>query len=639
MNTTLPAFFNQCVARFSGNIFLWENKGAGYEGMTYSAVQQRVNSLTAGLIHAGIKRGDRLALLSESRNDWVVSELGILCAGAVNVPLSVRMNEPEEIRFRIVHSGACMVIVSANQLPKVRDIRSSLPDVVKIIVLDQVDDLKDDELYIENLIADGETLLARQSLMVSERMAGIQPDDPANISYTSGTTSDPKGIILTHRNFVVNVHQAYSLMDISEDFVTLLILPWDHAFAHTAGIYCFMGKGASIASVQIGKTMMETLKNLPKNIREIGPHLLFTVPAIAKNFRKNIEKGISDKGAFTMNLFSIGLRITELYNGSGFDRGRSWKIFLKPMIFLFDRMIFAKVRAGFGGRLQFFIGGGALLDIELQRFFYAIGIPMLQGYGLTEASPLISANALHSHKLGSSGMIVKDMELKICDENGTTMAQGAKGEIVIRGGNVMAGYWKNPEATLESLKNGWLHTGDMGYVDPDGFLYVLGRFKSLLIADDGEKYSPEGMEEIMMTQSPFIDQCMLYNNQNPYTVILVHPNRERLLGYLRDKKVAPESDAGVGLALEKIAQELSEYRTGGKYGELFPQRWLPAAIGVLSEGFTEENHLLNFQLKTVRGKVVERYAGLIARLYTPAGKNVLHPENRESMKQLLSGHR
>jgi long-chain acyl-CoA synthetase len=400
-----------------------------------------------------------------------------------------------------------------------------------------------------------------------------------------------------------------------------------------------MGKGASIASVQIGKTMMETLKNLPKNIREIGPHLLFTVPAIAKNFRKNIEKGISDKGAFTMNLFSIGLRITELYNGSGFDRGRSWKIFLKPMIFLFDRMIFAKVRAGFGGRLQFFIGGGALLDIELQRFFYAIGIPMLQGYGLTEASPLISANALHSHKLGSSGMIVKDMELKICDENGTTMAQGAKGEIVIRGGNVMAGYWKNPEATLESLKNGWLHTGDMGYVDPDGFLYVLGRFKSLLIADDGEKYSPEGMEEIMMTQSPFIDQCMLYNNQNPYTVILVHPNRERLLGYLRDKKVAPESDAGVGLALEKIAQELSEYRTGGKYGELFPQRWLPAAIGVLSEGFTEENHLLNFQLKTVRGKVVERYAGLIARLYTPAGKNVLHPENRESMKQLLSGHR
>ncbi len=182
------------------------------------------------------------------------------------------------------------------------------------------------------------------------------------------------------------------------------------------------------------------------------------------------------------------------------------------------------MREAFGGKLKFFIGGGALLDNELQRFFYAIGIPVYQGYGLTEAAPVISANCPEAVKFGSSGKLVKYLDVKICDSDGNTLAPGEKGEIVVRGDNVMKGYWKNQKATEEVLKNGWLHTGDMGYFSPDGFIYVLGRFKSLLIGNDGEKFSPEGIEEAIVEQSAFIDQVMLYNNQDPYTVGMIVPN-------------------------------------------------------------------------------------------------------------------
>ena len=198
-----------------------------------------------------------------------------------------------------------------------------------------------------------------------------------------------------------------------------------------------------------------------------------------------------------------------------------------------------------GGNMDFFIGGAALLDIELQRFFYAIGIPMYQGYGLTEASPMISINSPERHKMGASGNIPENLEVKICNDEGAELPLGEKGEIVIRGENVMKGYWKNEEATASTIRDGWLYTGDMGYLDADGFLYVLGRYKSLLIADDGEKYSPEGIEEAFTDQSEYVEQCLLHNNQNPYTVALVHPNADALKRFLKSKGLAPDSKEGI----------------------------------------------------------------------------------------------
>ncbi len=199
----------------------------------------------------------------------------------------------------------------------------------------------------------------------------------------------------------------------------------------------------------------------------------------------------------------------------------------------------------------------------------------------------------------------------------------------------MKGYWKNAEATAETIQNDWLFTGDMGYMDKDGFLHVLGRYKSLLIADDGEKYSPEGIEETLTDQSEYIEQCILHNNQNPFTICLLHPNAEALKRYLRDKGVDPTSDEGVEAAIGIIDAEIREYRSKGKYGDMYPQRWIPATSGILAEGFTIENKLMNPTYKIIRPKVTEHYAELLGYLYTPEAKNILNARNREQMKILL----
>jgi long-chain acyl-CoA synthetase len=415
-----------------------------------------------------------------------------------------------------------------------------------------------------------------------------------------------------------------------------LFLPWDHSFAHTGGLFMVMGVGASIAALEMGKSSIETRKNISKNIPEVKPDLMFSVPTIAKNFRNNIESGVRAKGNFTYSLFKTGLNIAYKYNGIGWDKGKGFKALLKPLYALFDAVIFKKVRNAMGGNMKFFIGGAALLDIELQRFFYAIGIPIYQAYGLTEASPIISINSPKKHKLGSSGIIPENLEIRICNDEGSELPLGEKGEIVIRGENVMKGYWRNEEATAETIRDGWLFTGDMGYMDSDGFLYVLGRYKSLLIADDGEKYSPEGIEEAFTDQSEYIDQCLLHNNQNPYTVALVHPDLDALKRFLKNQGLAPDSDEGVHACLNLVDSEIREYRSQGKFGDMFPQRWIPANIGILEEGFTVENKLMNPSYKVIRPKVEEKYVALFEFLYTPASRNVLNPRNEEAMKALLA---
>jgi long-chain acyl-CoA synthetase len=277
--------------------------------------------------------------------------------------------------------------------------------------------------------------------------------------------------------------------------------------------------------------------------------------------------------------------------------------------------------------LEFFIGGGALLDIELQRFFYAIGIPMFQGYGLTEAAPIISANVPARHKLGSSGSIVTNLDIKICDFEGNSLPIGEKGEIVIKGENVMAGYWKNEQATKEVIKDGWLNTGDLGYLDEDGFLFVLGRSKSLLIGNDGEKYSPEGIEESLTENSPFFDQVMLYNNQSPYTIALIVPNKDSILNWFAENNLSHHDLEGQKAILQVIESEIVKYKSGGIYSGKYSERWIPSAIALLGEPFSEQNKFLNSTLKMVRGKITEFYQTRIDFLFTPEGKEIVNRQN------------
>lgn len=493
MKKTIIDLFEASVEKYGGKTFLLEKRHHKFEPTTYAETKELALEVGAGLASIGIRPKDKVAILAEGSNAWIISELGLFYAGAISVPLSVKLEESNDLLFRLRHAEVKALFVSKYQLPKIRRIRAELPQVEHIIVFGHIP-LETGETAYGTLRRLGRDYLSKHKEEFLKIGQAIENDDYATITYTSGTTADPKGVVLTHRNYTANVEQSLSRIDIPSHYRTLIILPLDHCFAHVVGFYIMIACGASVATVQIGKTPMETLKNIPLNIHEVQPHFLLSVPALAKNFRKNIESSIRAKGPFVERLFRMALKVDYAYNCDGYSKGHGWRFLLKPLVALFDVVLFRKVREAFGGCMKFFIGGGALLDAEMQRFFYAIGIPMFQGYGLSEATPVISTNSpkYHWHRFGSSGKILIPLELKIVDERGRELPRGEKGEIIIRGENVMAGYWKNPEATAEAIRDGWLHTGDMGYVSQDEFLYVLGRFKSLLIASDGEKYSPRG---------------------------------------------------------------------------------------------------------------------------------------------------
>ncbi len=631
---TLIDFVEKYTAEYAQHVFLREKIGDVWTETTYAQVREQAHLIGAGLMALGMQKGEKTALLSHGRNLWVTGELGILYAGGVNVPLSIKLGEKSDLIFRIQHSDSHYIMVSEQQLPKIRGILPDCPQVKYVIVLDKLDKYEEKEMGIDEVIQKGADFLKEHAKEFEERYKSVHPDDYANISYTSGTTADPKGILLTHRNYTANVEQARSIIGVDPDDVMLIILPLDHCFAHVAGFYTMMSYCGSIATVPVGKTPMATLKNIPIAIQEVRPMVMLSVPALARNFRKNIESGIRAKGKLVEKLYKFALNNAIQYYKEYWNKGTEggWRL---PLVKLFDSIIFKNVRKGFGGRMKFFVGGGALLDIELQRYFNAVGMPMFQGYGLSEATPIICANSEGHAIFGSSGRIVSDLELKICDEEGKVVKDGERGEIVIKGENVMAGYWKNPESTAKTIVDGWLHTGDMGYVTQKhpGYLWVVGRFKSLLISADGEKYSPEGFEDGLTDSSEFVEQVVLHNNQDLYTIALIVPNKDALMEYVKSKGGDPTTLEGKQAMLQKIQDEIDEYKAGGKHFGEFPESWLPAAIAVLPEAFTEQNHLVNSTMKIVRGKVEEYFKDRIEYAYTPEGKQLFNPKNINAFEQ------
>lgn len=629
--TTIIDFVEKYTHEYSELTFLREKVNGVWTETSFRETREEAYKIGAGLYQLGLKKGDKVSLLSQGRNLWITSELGILYAGGVNVPLSIKLTESTDLLFRIQHSDSRYVIVSEQQLPKIRKIIADCPKVEKIIVLDPLETYEENEMPISEIIAMGEAYLKDHADDFRALYESVGPDDYANISYTSGTTADPKGILLTHRNYTANVEQGASVISCEKGDVMLIILPLDHCFAHVAGFYTMMSYGGSIATVPVGKTAIATLKNIPIAIKEVRPMIMLSVPALARNFRKSIETSIKAKGKTVERLYEFALNNAIKYNKEYWNRG-GWQAWRWPLVKLFDKIIFKAVREGFGGRMKFFVGGGALLDIELQRYFCAVGMPMFQGYGLSEATPIICANSMSHAIFGSSGRIVTPLDLKICDEDGNEVPHGQKGEIVIKGENVMAGYWKNPESTAKTIVDGWLHTGDMGYVTDKypGFLWVVGRFKSLLISADGEKYSPEGFEDSLTDGSKYIEQVILHNNQDPYTMVLIVPNKDTLKEHAKALGLDPATEEGKKAMLQKIQDEVNEYRNG-KFAGMFPEQWLPKAIAVLPEPFTEQNHMVNSTMKIVRGKVEEFYADRIEYAYTPEGKELINEKNMAAL--------
>ena len=630
---TLVDLFEESVNLYPNNTFLLEKTGKEFTPTTYSQVKEEVYRLGAGLQALGVKKGDTMALLSEGRNMWIIGELAMFYAGAINVPLSIKLEESNDLLFRLIHGDVKYIMVSGNQLKKVRQITDQLPAVEKIIIFDEQESYKEKEISLKEVLEMGDKFLSKHTIEEFKAVAdSIQNDDYATITYTSGTTADPKGVVLTHRNYTANVEQSLTLVGIDQTWRTLIILPLDHCFAHVVGFYIMMSRGATVATVQVGRNALETLKNIPLNIREVKPHFILSVPALAKTFKKNIEQGIRAKGTLTWKLFKYGMKITQIYYGDSNLDNKGLRYLLKPLVALFDKIIFTKVRANFGGNLRFFIGGGALLDKDLQKFYVGVGIPMFQGYGLSEATPVISSNGPELYRFGSSGKLVQPIELKICDSEGKELPLGEMGEIVVKGENVMAGYWKNPESTADTVRDGYLYTGDLGYMTKEGLLYVKGRFKSLLISSDGEKYSPEGIEESLVEHSPYIDQVMLYNNQSAYTTALIVPNKEQLKRRLAEDGLTLETEEGRIAALRRIEKAVNKFKKGGEFEGQFPERWLPSCFAVLAEPFTEQNQMINSTMKMVRGKIEKAYAERIAYLYTAEGKALENKQNIDALK-------
>ena len=335
MKKTIIDLFESSVARYGQKTFLLEKRHHKFEPTTYAETREQALEVGAGLAAIGIRPKEKVAILSEGCNAWIISELGLFYAGGVSVPLSVKLEESNDLLFRLRHAEVKAIFVSKYQLPKIRRIVGQLPELQHIIVFGHIP-LEAGEMALGTLKRLGRAYLNdhRDEFLAIGR--AIRNDDYATITYTSGTTADPKGVVLTHRNYTANVEQSLSRIDIPSSYRTLIILPLDHCFAHVVGFYIMIACGATVATVQVGATPMETLKNIPLNIREVRPHFLLSVPALAKNFRKNIESSIRAKGPATERLFELALRTAYCYNQDGYSRGKGWRFVLWPAVKLFD---------------------------------------------------------------------------------------------------------------------------------------------------------------------------------------------------------------------------------------------------------------------------------------------------------------
>lgn len=631
------------AARLYPNTCYTNQKGdQGWDGMTYPEVLEASRKLASGLLQAGLKKGDKLALLAEGRNRWIISEFGMLFAGCTNVPLSIKLL-PEEVLFRVNHSDSRALVVSRNTFEKAASVWNQFDQPVVLIYLeDSIDDIREqcsefgidpdrDILLFADLLEKGAKDLGKNEPFLQQLEQETAESDVVTICYTSGTTGDPKGIMLSHQNYYANSTDAMTYFNVAEGDRLYIILPLDHSFAHTVGIYAGLLRGLSLYFVDARGGGVQTLKNIPINMVEANPHFILTVPALTGNFMQKIKEGVAGKGKFVNGLFHMGLRAGARMYRDGY---RKAPFLIRALNFLphliADKLVFSKVRQIFGNSIRYCVGGGALLDIRQQVFFYSLGVPVYQGYGLTEATPIISANTPEVHKLGSSGKVIPNVECRIIKSDGTEARKGEQGEIVIRGKNVMTGYYKNAAATEKTIKNDRLFTGDLGYYDEDDFLIVVGREKALLISADGEKYSPEAIEEAIQNSADMIQQVMIYNDMQKFTTAIITLNEAKVKQFIRENNVAdPE------VLLKSIQRDLYAFRQTKEYKNQFPEKWIPSTFQIADELFSEQNHQVNSSMKMVRHQIQEVYKDRIDFMYSAGSANIVNPLNVEVIQKYL----
>jgi long-chain acyl-CoA synthetase len=557
---------------------------------------ERIRDVSLGLSALGVAPGDRVAIVSESRPEWVIADLAILCCGAITVPIYPTLSAPQ-VRYILQDSGARAAIVSTrHQLEKIQDVRHQLPGLGAVVLMDGFAPTDSPSvLSFESVAERGHARMTGEwgaGKEFRDRTRAIEPEQLATIIYTSGTTGEPKGVMLSHANLVSNLLDAEVVLDLSHEDVALSFLPLSHGFERLAS-YLFLYMGMTVV-------FAESFDTISRDIQAVRPTLLTGVPRVFEKVQARvIEKGLAEPG-LKAKIFRWAIAVGEARARAEL-RGKEPGMFARLQSSLADRLVFEKIRAGVGGRIRFFVSGSAPLAVSTAEFFYAVGLPILEGYGLTETAPALAVNPLHKPRAGTVGPALPSVELRIAED----------GEILARGPNVMIGYYNKPEATAEAVKDGWFHTGDIGTIDAEGYLKITDRKKDLLVTSGGKKIAPQPIEEILK-RNPLMSEAVLLGDRRKYAVALIIPSfamLERRLkelgrppGTREELVVRPDVLALYQEIVDGINRELAQYERIKK-------------IAILPAEFTIASGELTPTLKVKRRVVEERWHGVIEALY------------------------
>ena len=642
---TVIGMLDEAAARWPEAPYALKKGVHGYIASSFAEVREMARAFSAWLLSSGHAPGDKVAIFGEGSPEWVACEYGLFYTGMVSVPLSIKLTS-DEVLFRLDHSESKAIVTTHNYLETALGALSARKGTaVSIVYLDEdiewgrsrVSEAGLEEGLFKafswaaaqgrQAIADSRTGLAGRLDSVG---AAVTEDTVAMISYTSGTTSNPKGVMLTHLNFWTNSHDVYLNFD-TPRFKILVILPADHAFTHVCAIFSALWTCVSLYFIDGRGGGISMLRNIPVNIQESQPTFLFTVPILSASFMKRIISGVEQKGRLAAWLFGVGIRSATEWIGDGYHRP-SLKRRLPAFFpyFLARTLLFGTVRRkAFGASIAFCMSGGSKLDIRQQTFFAALGVPLLAGYGLTEASPVVSANTPRCHKFGTMGRLFPSVSCAIMDENGRELAAGEIGEITVTGDNVMKGYYKNPEATAATLREGRLWTGDLGFMDEEGFLNVVGRQQALLVAESGEKCSPETIEEAIAASTAVIEQVMTW------CVYKKHPCALVTLDVARTKAFIAKRHIGDAETLCRALQEEFYRFKNNPEVQSVQTNWVPITFQIIDRQFGDKDGTINSAMKLVRHKVETEYGGLIDYSYTKEGSTTVNPRNIAVLRSLF----
>ena len=564
-------------------------KGGTYQDISYTELGESVDAFSKGLNALGVQKEDRVALLSENRPEWAITDFGSLKAGAVTVPMFSTLTAAQ-VGYILKDSGSKIICVSTSrQLEKVTALRDEVPTLEKIIVFDPIEgECPEGVIQFEEVCElEGQGIGVRNPSYANE-------DDIATIIYTSGTTGDPKGVMLTHANFISNLQACKSLIEVSDTDVLLSFLPLSHVFERLGGHYVPLFSGAKVAYA-------ESTFTVAQNMREIAPTVMLSVPRLYETMHDRILRAVQEGSSLRQKIFHWGVSVGSSVS-SAIQQGKKPSAILQLQQKIADKLVFSRLKAATGGRLRFFVSGGAALPQSIAEFFHAAGILILEGYGLTETSPVISMNHPAQWKFGTVGVPVQGVEVHIAED----------GEILTRGPHVMKGYFNNASATAEVIDGeGWFHTGDIGIIDADGFVKITDRKKNIIVLSNGKNVAPQPIESELV-QSPFINQILLVGNERKNLAALIVPNFDALKAWAAENNVATND-----LATLLKAREVQQLIQGEIRSRLtdFADFEQVRRFTLLDKEFSQEADEMTPTLKLKRNVIIDRYGDAIAEMY------------------------